>query len=337
MKLLSYIVILVIFASCTKNSNNGYTIEGTFNNDVFNGYIYLNTPYKKDSSLVKNNRFSFTGKTDFPIQGWLTATNSDKLAWLYIENSHIQLTLDNASNLKVLDIKGSASHTKQHKFETFLNEHYKDANFDTALKDSLETFITENPSHSLSAKFLGKIASETWILSAEEVSLLKSKLDTSKQSKTDIFVINQAIEKLKEFGIGATFKDFDLYDLDDETKNSSTVTAPYLLVDFWASWCVPCRKQNPDWVQLHKKYHHDGFDILSISIEDGTDAWHKAIEKDHLTWNHLRAGNEFESPLVEHYQFYSIPYNILINEDRKIIGVNVEPDKLAYHLNQLLH
>ncbi|GLB53573.1 thiol:disulfide interchange protein [Neptunitalea chrysea] len=342
MKYLHYLMLCsLLFIGCsnkeTKEITDGYHIEGSFITGNYSGYIFLNTPYTKDSILVKNNRFFFDGKTDFPIQGWLTTTNSTNLAWLYLENSNIEIKLTNPEALHVITVKGSESYIKKTRFENFINNHYNDANFYDAVKDSLTIFIKKNPNHSLSGKFLGQIASQSWILSAKEVANFKKQLDTTKQTGSDLFVINQAIKKLNTYGIGNQFKDFDIYNLDGKIVSTNTVNAPYLLVDFWASWCVPCRKQNPEWVKLYQEFHTKGFNILSISIEDGIDTWKKGIEKDHLEWNHLRSGEEFDSPLAQYYQLYSIPYNIVIDKNRKVIGVNVEPKQLKYLLEKSLH
>lgn len=321
--------------ACTPKKE-GYTINGTFEQGNYSGYIYLNIPNHKDSSMVKNNRFSFEGKTDFPIQGWLTVENNKKLVWLYVENSEIELTINNPDDLKVTKVAGSKSYTLQENFQNFLDTHFEDPGFNFALKDSLTNFIRENPHHSLSGKLLGRIASESYILGAKEVENLKSLLDTTQQTDTDLFVINQAIIRLKEFGIGVPFKDFELFNRNGEKENSSVHSAPYLLVDFWASWCVPCRKQNPGFVKDYQKYHNKGFNVLSISIEDDPALWENAIAHDSLTWNHLRSGNEFDAEIAQYYQIFSIPFNVLIDKDRNIVGINLEPDKLDYTLEKLL-
>lgn len=336
MKLNYLIPILLILAGCSKKATEGYHITGNFTKGSYSGYIYLNTPYQKDSCKVKNNEFEFTGKTNFPIQGWLTLETKSNMDWLYVENNNISITINSPEEMKVTAVTGSESYKKQNAFNTFIENHINDNNFNYRLKDSLTGFILANPKHSLSGLFLAKVASETWILSPDEVKQLKSKLDTSKQSRTDLFVIDQAIEKLSKFGIGSTFKDFELTNMEGTLQSTATINSPYLLVDFWASWCVPCRKQNPEFVKVYNQFHNKGFDILSISIEDDPEQWQKAITKDHLTWNHLRSGNEFDSDLVYYYEFYSIPYNILIDKNRKVLGVNLEPGKLKIELQHLL-
>lgn len=327
---------LVLLISCTKKPTDGYQISGSFENGSYNGYVFLNTPNSKDSVLVSNNQFTFNGKVPFPIQSWITLDDKAKLAWLYIENSTIDFTFDTPESLKITKVSGSKSEAMHAQFNAFLTDHYNDADFYYQLKDSLSNFINHHPEHSLSGKLLAQIASESWILSAKEVTNFKQQLDTSKQTSTDLFVINQAIKRLEKFGIGSTFKDFDLYDLEGKKVNTSTISAPYLLVDFWASWCVPCRKQNPHLVKVYEKYHDKGFDALSISLENETEPWKKAIAKDQLNWHQLRSGDEFDSPIVQYYEFYSIPYSILIDANRKVIGVNVEPEKLAYFLSKSL-
>lgn len=335
-KYITGIISFYCFFACAP-SENGYTISGNFESGAYNGYVYLNTPNTVDSSLVNNNRFSFRGKTDFPMQGWLTVKNSAKLAWLYVENSQISITLNNPEELKINSVTGSYSYTKQTQLQNFIDKHYQDPGFNFALKDTLTAFIKANPDHSLSGKFLGQIASESYIFSATEVENLKRLLDTTKQTNTDLFVINQSVSRLKKLGIGVPFKDFELCNRTGVTENSGHYSALYLLVDFWASWCVPCRKQNPGFVKNYQTYHHKGFDIVSISIEDNPTLWEKAIAHDNLPWHHLRSGDEFDAEIAQYYQIFSIPFNILIDKNRNIIGINLEPEKLDYTLRKLLH
>jgi peroxiredoxin len=105
-----------------------------------------------------------------------------------------------------------------------------------------------------------------------------------------------------------------------------------VLLDFWASWCRPCRIENPKLVSLHDKYSTKGFEIISISL-DGTSRqknpkkdWIEAIQKDKLDWVHLSELNGWQTFVRELYNFNSIPYTVLIDEDGRIIGKNLKED-----------
>ena len=266
MKTITAILITLLLVSCNlkKHDANTYNIHGLIKGNQYSGYVYLNTPHTKDSVLVKDNAFEFTGTVPHPVQGWITLEEKGKLAWLYVENNELLVTLNNTNKkLLVTDVLGSESYEKQERIEHFIIDNYKKGNFTQAVKDTLTAFINQNPKHSLSGKYLGQIATDTWALSANEVKTLKAKLDTTQQSSTDLFVINQSIKKLETYGIGTTFKEFDLLDVNGNTQNTASATSNYVLVDFWASWCVPCRRQNPHLVDVHKKFNTKGFDIFS--------------------------------------------------------------------------
>lgn len=104
----------------------------------------------------------------------------------------------------------------------------------------------------------------------------------------------------------------------------STLKGNVVLIDFWASWCAPCRKENPNVVKLYNKYHSKGFDIFSVSLDQDATAWKTAIQKDGLLWNnHVSDLMGWQSPLVKQYGIQGIPYTVLINKDGKIVGVGL--------------
>jgi thiol-disulfide isomerase/thioredoxin len=114
----------------------------------------------------------------------------------------------------------------------------------------------------------------------------------------------------------------------------------YVLLDFWGSWCGPCRKDNPWLVELHREYKDktfvDGekFHIISIAIEEKVDSWQQAVAKDGLYWDtHIVCDNRFEHPLVELYQVRQIPTKYLLNPKGQIIGVNNNYDEIRKILN----
>lgn len=104
----------------------------------------------------------------------------------------------------------------------------------------------------------------------------------------------------------------------------SSLKGKVVLVDFWASWCAPCRKENPTVVKMYNKYHAKGFEIFSVSLDQDATAWKTAIQKDGLRWtNHVSDLMGWESPIVKQFGIQGIPYTILINKEGKIVGVGL--------------
>lgn len=116
----------------------------------------------------------------------------------------------------------------------------------------------------------------------------------------------------------------------------SSLRGKYVLVDFWASWCGPCRQESPNVVRLFNKYKNQGFTVYSVSLDNNAAAWKAAIEKDGLIWpNHVSDLKGWETPLTQTYGFNSIPHTVLLNKEGKIIGVGLRGTSLEQKLKEI--
>lgn len=116
----------------------------------------------------------------------------------------------------------------------------------------------------------------------------------------------------------------------------SSLRGNYVLIDFWASWCAPCRQESPNVVRLYKKFRNKGFTVYSVSLDDNVEAWQEAIKKDGLIWpNHVSDLKKWESPLPQLYGFNGIPHTVLLNPEGNIIGVGLRGQELEQKLNEL--
>ena len=130
---------------------------------------------------------------------------------------------------------------------------------------------------------------------------------------------------------------FSLPSVNNEIINLSDFKGKVVLIDFWASWCGPCRRENPNLVKLYKKFRKKDFTILSVSLDNNADAWKKAINKDGLLWpNHVSDLLGWESPLTKIYKFNEIPYTVLVNKEGKIIAKNLRGKQLENKLSEIL-
>ena len=169
----------------------------------------------------------------------------------------------------------------------------------------------------------------------EDIMYYEKVLDGLKENfptSNHITLLSDQIHKAKPLSIGAMAPTFTLPNEQGDSIKLSEFIGKIVLLDFWASWCRPCRIENPKLVSLHDKYSTKGFEIISISL-DGTSRqknpkkdWIEAIQKDKLDWVHLSELNGWQTFVRELYNFNSIPYTVLIDEDGRIIGKNLKED-----------
>jgi thiol-disulfide isomerase/thioredoxin len=139
------------------------------------------------------------------------------------------------------------------------------------------------------------------------------------------------------FGGGDKAPDLQITLTDGQTASLSQLRGKYVLLQFWGSWCGPCRQENPYLVQLYKQFHAKGFEIFSVGIEHNENRWRNAIEQDQMSWPyHTMESAEFTGSLAKQFNIKSIPTTFLLNPEGIIMGVNLTPDYLNKMLSEKL-
>ena len=144
------------------------------------------------------------------------------------------------------------------------------------------------------------------------------------------------VEKLKRTAIGELAPDIILPDPFGKTIALSSLRGKYVLIDFWASWCRPCREESPNMVKIYNQFKSFGFDILSVSLDDNREAWTKAINDDRLLWNHVSDLKKWNATVVEQYNIESIPFTVLVNKEGKILAKNLRGEELIKKVEEAI-
>ena len=202
------------------------------------------------------------------------------------------------------------------------------------LKKEMNAYVFEN--------FLGSLATTylAYRWDTESEPLYMEKLNTPFQKafgKTNIAKsINTRYESFTKLGIGGIAPEINEMSPDGKKIALSSLRGKYVLLDFWAAWCGPCRQENPNVVAAYEKYKAKGFTVYGVSLDDDKNAWLKAIEKDKLTWANVSDLKKWSSEIGKLYAVKGIPMNFLLDKDGKIIAKNLRGKALEDKLAEVL-
>ena len=200
------------------------------------------------------------------------------------------------------------------------------------IKFMVDSLLEKYPNSMLSLDLLWY---NTRYYNHEELQAIYATLDkTLSRHPTALEVKNRYLKRV-DVSIGDKIPDFSQNDQFDKTVSLSDFKGKYTLIDFWASWCVPCRNENPTVVEAYQKYKTNGFEILAVSLDSSKEAWIKAIKDDGLTWYHVSDLGGWNNIVSLMFKIKSVPANFLIDKDGVVIAKNLKGEELAKKLAEI--
>ena len=368
---------LLAISSCTKENNQSFTLKGKIGNWSDPATLYLSywddgNEYLDTTRLSKGS-FSFTDTIgepaparlilDYTGEGMGQAAQAGHILYLYLENGTVKLkSPDSLQNSQFIDspindehlayldfiggqIQDLAARMNQKMMEatpeqlndtTFtaqLNREYRQLLDERTQKQ--QQYVREHPNSYFSVVALSESVSSKFDVA--EIEPLFLSIDEKYRETFPGKAFAQRIEAAKTIEIGKKAPGFTQNDPEGNPVSLSDYLGKYVLLDFWASWCGPCRQENPNLVKAYAAYKDKGFEILGVSLDnkDGKEAWVKAIEKDGLTWTQVSDLNSWNNEVARSYGVRAVPQSYLIDPQGIIVAENLRGETLEAKLEEI--
>ena len=346
---------LLAAISLTSVSAQQYEIKGTAPRGVLKVYLRNFESQQIDSTFVADGKFSFKGNAEGKIFGQVSAESARSLYLILDGNVTVDLAKGTASGTPENDgltawsakleapmsglqaIQQQAQSMRREGTATEEAMRELSAKYDSVMSEvigGLKQMCAENMQMKFPALYLGFYG--TYLENEELIAL--SEQQPAFLEVSLLHRLNKAIKGWKNQKVGADVVDFAMADTTGVERHLTEFVGKgkYVLVDFWASWCGPCRQEMPEVKKIYEQYKDKGFDIVGVSLDNNKKAWVGAINKMELPWHHISDLKGWQCEGAAVYGINAIPATILFGPDGKVVAAGLRAHELAAKLAELL-
>ena len=379
-KLLILLVVTLVFASCNESKETGYVINGNaegIHNGVRVRLAQIDEKGKqviKDSAVVMDGKFNIKGAVEEPGVYFLSADGTPGNMVFMLENSDINIDFNSKMPMDS-KVTGSESNKSYEDFQNGMLEFRKEGEAimkrfqelgqepAPETRDSIKkamdnmrqrqlayplSFVENNNDSYFSLNLIQLESSRPTFDVVKYKEIFESFPANLKESKRGQIVkqrldeLYKEYEKIAHLDVGKIAPNFESKTPEGETVSLNDLKGKVTIIDFWAAWCGPCRRENPNVVKVYEQYHDKGLEIIGVSLDgapnqkDPKKAWLDAIEKDVLEWNHLSSLMYFNDPVAKQYNIKSIPATYILDQEGKIVAKNLRGAALELKIKELL-